>query len=307
MTTAPGMELALRQEFLTWRYGLLNTVWLLTMHATVFAALWFAPPAVAIMVCVIHQRLLSEWFHEATHWNLLPDRRWNDRLADLLIGPFNGTRVQSNRPAHFQHHAAREYFGPEDPDTAKAAATTRRELRQGLFRDLTGQTALSAFTRAAGMSATGTSAAGPGAAGKNRATGEWRWLGALAVLHGVGFAASVAVGRWELYPLYFGSLLTLYPVANRLRLYAQHAEVGPDGTVHLNGSTASRTCHAGLLEQVLLHGPMIMYHHEHHARPVLPYRALRGLALQSAAQAPDPNVTVRSGWQLTAGLLRSLR
>ena len=290
-------EVALRQQFLTWPYGLLNTFWLLAMHATLGVALWFAPPAVAVIVCVIHQRLLSEWFHEATHWNLLPDRRWNDRVADLLIGPFNGTRVQSNRPGHFQHHAAREYFVPEDPDTDKAAATTRRELRQGLLRDLTGQTALSAFFRAASR----------GSTGKNSGGSEWLWLGALALLHGAGFAATVAAGRWELYPLYFGSLLTLYPVANRVRLYAQHAEVGPDGTVHLNGSTASRTCHAGLLEQVLLHGPMIMYHHEHHARPVLPYRALRGLALQSTARAPDPNVTVRSGWQLTAGLLRSLR
>ncbi len=301
MTTAPGMEVALRQEFLTWPYGLLNTVWLLAMHATVFAALWFAPPVMAVIVCVIHQRMLSEWFHEATHWNLLPDRRWNDRLADLLIGPFNGTRVQNNRPGHFQHHAARAYFLPEDPDTAKAAATTRRELRQGLLRDLSGWTALSAFIRAAGSGAAGKSAAG------KSSSSEWLWLGALALLHGAGFAATVVAGRWELYPLYFGSLLTLYPVANRLRLYAQHAEIKPDGTVHLNGSTASRTCQAGLLEQVLLHGPMIMYHHEHHARPVLPYRALRGLARQSAAQAADPNVTVRSGWQLTAGLLRSLR
>ena len=290
-------EVALRQEFLTWPYGLLNTVWLLAMHATVVAALWLAPPAVAIIVCVIHQRLLSEWFHEATHWNLLPDRRWNDRVADLLIGPFNGTRVQSNRPGHFQHHAAQAYFLPEDPDTAKAAATSRRELRQGLLRDLTGQTALSAFTRAAGTRTTGNTSG----------SSEWLWLGALALLHGAGFAATVAAGRWELYPLYFGSLLTLYPVANRLRLYAQHAEIAPDGTVHLNGSTASRTCQAGLLEQVLLHGPMIMYHHEHHARPVLPYRALRGLARQSAALAPGPNIQVRSGWQLTTGLLRSLR
>ncbi len=290
-------EVALRQQFLTWPYGLLNTFWLLVMHATLGAALWLAPPAVAVIVCVIHQRMLSEWFHEATHWNLLPDRRWNDRLADLLIGPFNGTRVQSNRPGHFQHHAARAYFVPEDPDTDKAAATTRRELRQGLLRDLTGQTALSAFARAAGTRTTGNTSG----------SSEWLWLGGLALLHGAGFAATVAAGRWELYPLYFGSLLTLYPVANRMRLYAQHAEIDPDGIVRLNGSTASRTCHAGLLEQVLLHGPMIMYHHEHHARPVLPYRALRGLARQNTAQAPDRNVTVRSGWQLTAGLLRSLR
>ena len=30
---------------------------------------------ISLVVCVTHQRILSEWFHEATHWNLLPDRR----------------------------------------------------------------------------------------------------------------------------------------------------------------------------------------------------------------------------------------
>ena len=40
-------EVALRQQFLTWPYGLLNTFWLLAMHATLGVALWFAPPAAA--------------------------------------------------------------------------------------------------------------------------------------------------------------------------------------------------------------------------------------------------------------------
>jgi fatty acid desaturase len=286
MSSAPGSDAGLRHQYLAGRHGAMNLGWLLAMHATLCAALWWLPAPLALVACVIHQRMLSEWFHEATHWNLLPDRTWNDRLCDLLIGPFNGTRVRSNRPGHFRHHAAREFFVPEDPDTAKAAATTRRELWAGVLRDLTGRTALGAFLTAS-----------------SGGRFDWPWFGGLALLHGAGFAATVAAGRWELYPLYFGSLLTLYPLANRARLYAQHAALDPDGTVRLNGSTVSRTFHAGLAEQLLLHGPMIMYHHEHHARPVLPYRALRAIA----GRSPDPNVTGTGGWRLTGLLLGTLR
>jgi len=289
MNGLANSDTSLRRQYLGRRHAVLNSGWLLAMHTTLFAALWWLPAPLALVVCVIHQRMLSEWFHEATHWNLLPDRAWNDRVCDLLIGPFNGTRVRSNRPGHFRHHAAREFFVPDDPDTAKAAATTRRELWSGVLRDLTGQTALGAYLRAS---------VGDG----DRSGSDWTWFGGLALLHGAGFATTVAAGRWELYPLYFGSLLTLYPLANRVRLYAQHAALDPDGTVRLNGSTVSRTVHAGLLEQLLLHGPMIMYHHEHHARPVLPYRALRAIAGRSA----DPNVTATSGWRLTGLLLGRL-
>lgn len=296
---ATGADANLRRQYLGRRHGALNTGWLLAMHATLFAALWWLPAGLALVACVIHQRMLSEWFHEATHWNLLPDRAWNDRVADLLIGPFNGTRVRNNRPGHFRHHATREFFVPEDPDTATAAAATRRELWSGVFRDLTGRTAFSAFLRA---SAGDSGRAGSGRSGVDHSGVDWGWFGALALLHGAGFAATVAAGRWELYPLYFGALLTLYPVANRVRLYAQHAAINADGTARLDGSTASRTFHAGLVEQLLLHGPMIMYHHEHHARPALPYRALRAIAGRSA----DPNVTGTSGWRLAGLLLRSL-
>ncbi|MEQ1803544.1 MAG: fatty acid desaturase [Gammaproteobacteria bacterium] len=306
MSDSVATDAGLRRRYLGWQQGLMNLGWLLAMHAALFAALWWLPAYLAVIVCVIHQRLLSEWFHEATHWNLLPDRGWNDRVADLLIGPFNGTRVRNNRPGHFRHHAAREYFVPADPDTAKAAATTRRDLWTGVLRDVTGQTALSAFLRASGGAAAGD--AGARTAGRADGTTpaggiDRAWFGGLALLHGAGFAATLAAGRWELYPLYFGALLTLYPLANRVRLYAQHAEIATDGSVRLNGSTASRTFHAGLLEQVLLHGPMIMYHHEHHARPALPYRALRVIA----GRSPDPNITGHGGWRLTAALLGSLR
>ena len=64
----------------------------------------------------------------------------------------------------------------------------------------------------------------------------------------------------------------------------------------------SRTFFASLPEQIFINSPMIMYHHEHHARPSLPYRALRAIAERSA----DPNVSGASALPVIGLTLRTL-
>lgn len=285
---APGpQDLPLRRRYLGRRHGLANCAYLLAMHAGLLAWLCWGrellPYPVFIVVsvafCLVHQRILSEWFHEATHWNLVPGRRWNDALADLLIGTFNGTRVRNNRAGHFRHHAVTVYFTADDPDTRGSAAASRGELVRGLLRDLSGASALTTFLAAA-----------RGGEGRNLPA-ALAWLGALLLLHGALLVWSVLAGRADIYPIYFVTLLTLYPIANRFRLYAQHASLETDGSYKLNGSGASRTFHASLVEQVLLHSPMIMYHNEHHAAPNLPYRALRA----RSRSGTDANAFGRNG------------
>lgn len=292
---------SLRREYLRWSHGTANVLWLLAMHAALLAWLWSGRAllpyplfvASAVLASLVHQRVLSEWFHESTHWNLVPDRRWNDWLADLLIGPFNGTRVRSNRPGHFRHHADLGFFVAGDPDTCSSIAVTRREFIIGILRDVCHFSALRAFLQAARQRST---------AGVAGAGGSVAWYGSLLVLHGAGLAVTIAGGRADIYPIYFLTLLSLYPIANRFRLYAQHAQVLSDGRVTVAGTRASRTVHAGLVEQLLLQSPMIMYHHEHHASPSLPYRALRAISRPS----DDPNVFGRSGFPIAARAVASL-
>jgi fatty acid desaturase len=278
-------ETSRRRQYLQWYHGIANISYVLILHAALIGWLWYGRLVVpytafvvlSVLACVIHQRILSEWFHEATHWNIVADRIWSDWLSDLLIGPFNGTRVMSNRPNHFRHHAATVFFTPDDPDTDKAAAATRAELFRGVLIDLSGRTAIEAF-----LSATG---AGTEDGGRVR-FGKVLWFLWLGAIHAAGLYVTIAAGYYEIYPIYFFSLLALYPVANRFRLYVQHAWIREDGTIYLNESGASRTYFGGLFTQLFLISPMIMYHYEHHAWPSLPYRALRATTKRSR----DPNV-----------------
>ena len=289
-----------RREYLRPHHGALNIAQIFVLHAAVGAWLWWGRAllpypaflASAVFVCLLHQRQLSEGFHEATHWNLLPSRRANDWAANVLLGLLNGVTVAANRPGHFRHHAVTAYFTDDDPDTRSAAAGTRGELWRGLLLDVCGITAWRAFRHASRDEA---------ATGMTRAS-RAAWFATLTLVHGAGFAATLAAGRPEIYPVWFGTLVTLYPVANRLRLYAQHAEISADGSPRLAGSRASRSFHAGLLERLLLHSAVIMYHHEHHRAPALPFRALRAIARPSA----DRNAYATGGLRFVIDVARRL-
>jgi fatty acid desaturase len=294
-------EISRRHQYLQWYHGIGNIFYIVLMHAALIGWLWFGRLVVpyvvfvllSILACLIHQRILSEWFHEATHWNIVADRTLSDWLADLLIGTFNGTRVKSNRPGHFKHHAATVFFTPDDPDTRSSAAMNRDELVRGVIRDLSGRTAMGAFFTALD--------AGADKAGRT-GFGNIGWFIWLVAAHALGFLITVSAGYYEIYPIYFLTLLTLYPVANRFRLYVQHAWIREDGTIYLVESGASRTYLGGLFTQLFLISPMIMYHYEHHARPSLPYRALRAMVEQSS----DPNVYGRHPFRLLGKVLVGL-
>ncbi|MGH2951473.1 MAG: fatty acid desaturase [Solirubrobacterales bacterium] len=49
---------------------------------------------------------LNNFFHEAAHYNLAPDRRANDLLANLLMSWLYGSSIGLYRAIHWQHHRA---------------------------------------------------------------------------------------------------------------------------------------------------------------------------------------------------------
>ncbi len=59
---------------------------------------------------------LSEFLHEAAHHNIAPSKKFNDFLANFLIGSWIGFTVQTYRSGHFAHH---KYLGTtKDPENS---------------------------------------------------------------------------------------------------------------------------------------------------------------------------------------------
>ncbi len=51
-------------------------------------------------------QFLNLFFHEATHYNIVPGRRRNDAVANVLMGWLFGSSIALYRQIHWQHHRA---------------------------------------------------------------------------------------------------------------------------------------------------------------------------------------------------------
>ncbi len=294
MAGAPALPR--RADHLRPAHGAGNVLLVLASHGLLAA--WFVlgfawlPLALyvagSLLVSVVHQKAMSEWIHEGGHFNLVADRRWNDRLTNALAGIWFGVSVDAYRSTHFPHHAQRGFFRAEDPDTSFLTVTTRRELRRAVLRDLCGLTMIREFLRFGSNE------------GKPRA--RTSFLLAAAAVHAALLAALFAAGRLDAYALYYASLATLYPLHNRLRVYGQHVTVLPDGSAVVVGSGTSRTIDAGFADRVLWTSPRLLHHHEHHRYPHLPWRALAGLCPRTG----DGNVYARRRWPVLRSIYTGL-
>jgi fatty acid desaturase len=285
-----------RGDYLTTAHGVVNVLHVLATHALLIAWFWLGfellplalyIPASAI-ACLVHQRSMSEWIHEGGHFNLVPDRSWNDRLTDLLTGTWIGVTADAYRSTHFPHHARRTFFVPGDPDTDFLDISNRRDLRAAVLRDLVGVTALRGFLRFG--------------ANEKPASTRIGFFARTAIVHLAVLGCLFLAGRLDAYALYYVTLLTLYPLHNRLRVYGQHVTLDPDGRSVVAKSRTSRTIDAGFFDRVFWTSPRLLYHWEHHRHPYLPYRALAGICTQS----DDGNRYSRKRWAVLRAIYRGL-
>lgn len=69
-------------------------------------------------------------FHEASHYNLHPNKLINDILATILLTPFVGMPIGSYRVSHWQHH---RFLGElEDTEISYRSALSFKNLVEGL-------------------------------------------------------------------------------------------------------------------------------------------------------------------------------
>jgi len=231
---------------------------------------------------------MSEWIHEGAHFNVVADHGWNDRLTNALAGIWFALPVRVYRAIHLQHHRKHDFFVADDPDTVFLEIRTRRAFWVGVLRDITGLTILRQLGRFNESELV--------APRERLAT----VLSAAAIV--AVFVGAVWIGRIDAALLYYGTLATLYPLLNRLRTYGQHAALEASGRTRFDGSGVSRTIDAGLLDRIVYTSPRLLYHHEHHQYPHLPYRALR----QVLVPTDDPNEYTRSRWQVLRAVYAGL-
>ncbi len=254
----------------------------------VAAAVWIDHPLAWAAGFVLMGRafvLLAILAHEAAHRLLFTDRRVNDLVGRWLLAYPAFVAYDVYRRVHMAHH--REEFGPDEPDMNfySGFPCGWRSFARKLARDafgISGWRNLVPLFRALGSAS-------------SRPT-------ALSILatQGVLVAAATAVGRPELYLLYWLlPWMTVWRVLNRLRSIAEHGglERSPDRrrtTHHVRQSLPARFWFVPYRTG---------WHLAHHVDSGIPFRALPRLQAELDAVG---YVDERTTWPSYLALWRAL-
>ena len=122
--------------------------WLVIAAAITVCELYWSPLVYLAAVLVISGRLygLGILAHEAVHYRLLSNRKWNDRIGDFFTAWPNGITVYQWRKIHFAHH--RSINTEKDPDWVQqnvpefSAPKSKKEIAVCLLQHLFGYTLL---------------------------------------------------------------------------------------------------------------------------------------------------------------------
>ena len=296
----PGGELFTRAEIddlrrlAPWRSAFqVVHCWASILLVWTICLIWTNPLTIALGVLIVGTRQLGLGIlnHEAAHHLLLPNRAWNDWVAEWVLSrPLLGAGVAGYRKLHLQHHRFTQQ--PNDPDLGLSAPfpITRSSFMRKVWRDLSGQTAIkqhAALIRSSlGQSAPSKVGAVDAApicpegrpelvAAVGEASADWQdrvarfahRLGPNLLINLVLLGGFVALGKGYLYVLlWVVPELTWRPLITRIRNIGEHAVV-PDNADRLRNT---RTTLANRLERLLLAPYFVNYHLEHHLLASVP-------------------------------------
>lgn len=261
---------------LSFRHQLENLLFVFVSHLTLF--LWFVYGYkylnflpylfLSIFISSIHQHFLSEWQHEATHFNFLNNKKANDILANILIGLFFGISVNANRVSHFKHHKKGKFLNKDDFESRYHIVKTKKQLIKKIIYSLVGITSLDHF-----ISFFIKNKKSKIVVKNNIFTGK-SWVLILCFFHLPFLYGLLLNNRIEIYLIYYVTLLMIYPLFAMLRFWGQHAIIKGNKLAFAFESDASRSNYGGLIEFLFFNTPLMKYHYEHHLYPQLPFREL---------------------------------
>jgi len=239
----------------------------------VLAWLWQLLPdywwVLLILPLGILQHALLNIVHEASHYSLLPDRRWNDRVADLLAALPIGHTVASYRLTHNDHHLYLRTA--RDPSSyVTRPDLTNGDIRRTLLFLLGGRLVWELLARSLlGRRLEAEAAAEPALM---KATDRQRLL-AVAGWQLAALALSLLLGLQWFWLTWLLVVMTVTPVLDGLRTIVEH-RAGSGESVGTAWHTRSH--HRHWLVSALM-APFFQYHWEHHLFPGLPHHQLAAL------------------------------
>jgi fatty acid desaturase len=209
-------------------------------------------PAIAIL-----QHAMLNIVHEASHYSLLTDKRWNDRVASLFAALPLGHTVASYRMTHNDHH---NYLRtPQDPSSYVSDPNqTNREIRRTLFFLLCGRLVWELLARSLLGRRFEVEAAADAAAMKT--TDRDRLLATL-LFQLIALAFWYSIGMIGFWIAWLIIVVTVTPVLDGLRTIVEHRT--PPG---FNQAFHTRTHHRSIVVSSLM-APLFQYHWEHHLFP----------------------------------------
>jgi len=272
----PADKLRTLTEIRPWR-------WLCDMAldwTVILLAAWMAerlrhPLAYLLAVILIGVRFhaLAVLMHDATHYRLFKNRRWNEIVGELLAWSLLIT-LRGYRKNHFAHH--RDLNTDRDPDWVRkrddpyyALPQDRKGVTILLLKGLCG---LRFFTEARNVA---------------RAKQLRQVPRSLKITRAVFYAAILAAAAyWHLWPLLLKYWIVPSMTSFAFLLYVRSLAEHHGGTMVYDGDmlTGSRHLDATWWEKFLLAPHNVHYHVDHHLYPAVPYYNLPRLHALLLAQ-----------------------
>lgn len=254
---------------IVWRDIALAWLIVIALQATLIVAQIESLPLVAIAVLLV--ALLTGFFianlmlflHEATHFNIHPDKKWNDRLCNLLLSGVIGIDVADYRVVHWQHH--RELGTPADSERSYFDAITLRYILESLLLIRVFKVALQ--RRAV------TSRQAPSAAGPSRGVP----VAMLGLAANAAYVTLLAVlGEYAAALAWVLAVIVFYPAFGAIRQVLEHRSLDARADVDY-----SRIAH-GVTNRMFHRGPFSFFfggagfnrHLLHHFDPSVSYTRL---------------------------------
>lgn len=255
-----------------WRIILNSSLPLVMVFAAAALSRWGEIPwvlKVPLQFCLMlaAQRCMQTLVHDSSHKFFSVNTRWNDVVGNLLAAGMIGTKVESYRSTHFQHH---KYNGSqEDPEYISPAQISKRGgLKTFMLRYALGLEAPRLFRKYHGEK----SGAKVPQAPQVRQAWTTRTLHFVRSRWHIAFDQAILLGFFwffagepYLYFLWLYIALSWSPLLSGLRFLAEHPG-NTDRTV---------TTLAPFWERVYFAPLDFNYHFEHHLFPTLPPYGLR--------------------------------